>query len=183
MIRGWEADDLPDLAALDRELFGADAWDVPAWRDLLAGPGRRAWVARDADDRLEGYALAGTVAEVTDLLRIGVRPRARRRGLATGLLATLLEAAAGDGAERVLLEVSEANAGAVAFYARHGFTRIDARPRYYRDGSTALVLARAVRLDPATHQAAHEAADPATDPVTGPGTVGGGEHPSGRMDP
>ena len=42
----------------------------------------------------------------------------------------------------MLLEVSEGNEAAVAFYAAHGFTRIDVRPRYYRDGSDALVLRR-----------------------------------------
>ena len=30
----------------------------------------------------------------------------------------------------------------MAFYAAHGFTEIDRRPRYYRDGSDALVLQR-----------------------------------------
>jgi ribosomal protein S18 acetylase RimI-like enzyme len=42
----------------------------------------------------------------------------------------------------MLLEVSERNESAVAFYVAHGFTRIDERPRYYRDGSDALVLHR-----------------------------------------
>ena len=42
----------------------------------------------------------------------------------------------------MLLEVSAANAAAVAFYDAQGFTRIDVRRRYYRDGSDALVLAR-----------------------------------------
>jgi ribosomal-protein-alanine N-acetyltransferase len=42
----------------------------------------------------------------------------------------------------MLLEVSERNEAAVAFYTAHGFSRIDVRPRYYRDGSDALVLHR-----------------------------------------
>jgi ribosomal-protein-alanine N-acetyltransferase len=40
----------------------------------------------------------------------------------------------------VLLEVSETNAGARAFYAAHGAVELDRRRRYYRDGSDALVL-------------------------------------------
>ena len=54
----------------------------------------------------------------------------------------MLAAARADGAERMLLEVSAANAAAVAFYDAQGFARIDVRRRYYRDGSDALVLAR-----------------------------------------
>jgi ribosomal-protein-alanine N-acetyltransferase len=44
------------------------------------------------------------------------------------------------GANRLLLEVREDNAGALAFYASRGFIEIDRRPRYYRDGTTAVVL-------------------------------------------
>ena len=42
----------------------------------------------------------------------------------------------------MMLEVSAANEAALAFYLRRGFARISTRPRYYRDGSDALVLSR-----------------------------------------
>ena len=72
--------------------------------------------------------------------RIAVHPARRRTGLASALLGDLLVHAGA--ADRMLLEVSERNESAVAFYVAHGFTRIDVRPRYYRDGSDALVLHR-----------------------------------------
>ncbi len=87
-----------------------------------------------------GYAVSMTLGDIVDLQRIVVRPELRRSGLATDLLEDLL--AHTGAADRMLLEVSEGNAAALAFYATHGFTRIDVRPRYYRDGSDALVLQR-----------------------------------------
>ena len=51
---------------------------------------------------------------------------------------------AAEGADRLLLEVRENNAGAIGFYAAHGFVEIDRRPRYYRDGATAVVMRRAL---------------------------------------
>ena len=36
----------------------------------------------------------------------------------------------------------EDNAAACAFYAARGFPEIDRRPRYYADGTTAVVLAK-----------------------------------------
>ena len=42
----------------------------------------------------------------------------------------------------MMLEVSAVNDAAIAFYLRHGFAEIARRPRYYRDGSDALVLSR-----------------------------------------
>jgi ribosomal-protein-alanine N-acetyltransferase len=43
-------------------------------------------------------------------------------------------------ADRLLLEVREDNAGAIAFYESQGFVEIARRRLYYRDGATAVVL-------------------------------------------
>jgi ribosomal protein S18 acetylase RimI-like enzyme len=48
------------------------------------------------------------------------------------------------GATQVLLEVSSTNHAALAFYAAEGFTTLDRRRRYYRDGSDAVVMRRPV---------------------------------------
>ena len=143
MIRPATPADLPAVAGLERAAFGDDAWSEHALRAELDGPGRRFVVADDPAGQpadLFGYAVSMTLGDVVDLQRIAVRRDLRRSGLATALLDDLL--AHTGAADRMLLEVSERNVGAVAFYAAHGFERIDVRPRYYRDGSDALVLQR-----------------------------------------
>ena len=52
----------------------------------------------------------------------------------------MIRAARESGADRLLLEVREDNAGALAFYAARGFVEVDRRRRYYRDGATAVVM-------------------------------------------
>ena len=141
MIRRAAATDVPSLLALENELFGPDAWSEASLRDELDGPGRRA-VVLVAGAEVLGYAVTMRAGDVVDLQRIAVRPDRQRQGLAALLLADVLAAARSNGAERMRLEVSAATAAAVAFYDRQGFTRIDVRRRYYRDGSDALVLAR-----------------------------------------
>ncbi len=136
MIRLATRADVPAVVDLEREVFGADAWDERAVLAELEGPGRRFVVADD----LSGYAVSMTLGDIVDLQRIAVHPARRRTGLASALLGDLLEHTGA--ADRMLLEVSERNESAVAFYVAHGFTRIDVRPRYYRDGSDALVLHR-----------------------------------------
>lgn len=136
MIRLATRADVPAVVDLEREVFGADAWDERAVLAELEGPGRRFVVADD----LSGYAVSMTLGDIVDLQRIAVHPGRRRTGLASALLGDLLEHTGA--ADRMLLEVSERNESAVAFYGAHGFTRIDVRPRYYRDGSDALVLHR-----------------------------------------
>lgn len=139
MIRLADAPDLRVVAHLEQELFGPDAWPLESLRGELDGPGRRFVVAEDGSD-LVGYAVSMAAGDILDLQRIGVRPQQQRTGLATALLEDLCEHPRGT--DRMLLEVSSANQGAIAFYLGAGFTQIDERRRYYRDGSDALVLRR-----------------------------------------
>lgn len=144
MIRLATEADLAAVAALEAELFGPDAWDEAALRAELDGPGRRFVVA--AGDRVIGYAVSRSIGDVVDLQRIGVSPDQQRAGVATVLLEDLL-AHPGD-ADRMMLEVSAANRAALAFYLRRGFAQLALRPRYYRDGSDAMVLSRALAAPP-----------------------------------
>ena len=128
---------LPDLVALEAELFD-DAWDAATLRELVSGYGRRLHV--NGDGPVTGYVLTQVLGDFVDLLRIGVAPSARRSGVAMALCSAAFADAVAEGAERVLLEVSEANSGARSLYDHLGFVEIDRRPGYYRDGSDALVL-------------------------------------------
>lgn len=139
------AADLPELAAIEAEVFGADAWSPAQLQPEVAGG--RLLVTR-SDDRCAGYVAVAVAGDVADLRRIAVGSSYRRRGVATGLLDAALAAAGDRGADRMLLEVSEANAGARAFYEHHGFVEIARRERYYRDGTAALVLERATGAAP-----------------------------------
>jgi [ribosomal protein S18]-alanine N-acetyltransferase len=148
VIRPATLADLPALVALEHELFGDDAWNEALVRQEIEGPGRKFVVADD----LSGYAVTMTAGDIVDLLRIGVRPSARRTGIASRLLEELLVDT--DGASRMLLEVSVSNAPALGFYVARQFSVIDVRPHYYRDGSEALVMCRwlpgAARAETAT---------------------------------
>ena len=133
-------DDVAAIVALEEACQGRDAWSAALVRDGVTGglPTVHHLVARAGD--VVGYAVASAAGDVVELQRIGVDPEQRRGGLATRLLGSVVDLARSEGAERVLLEVREDNAGALAFYAARGFTELARRPRYYRDGATAVVL-------------------------------------------
>jgi ribosomal-protein-alanine N-acetyltransferase len=141
VIRAAAPVDADAIAALEVECQGADAWSPWLVRDGVAGglPTVRYLVA-ERDGAVVGYAVASFAGDIAELQRIGVTDGARRSGLATGLLDEVVAEAPATGANRLLLEVREDNAGALAFYAARGFIEIDRRPRYYRDGATAVVL-------------------------------------------
>ncbi len=143
MIRVAEAEDGPAIAALEREALGSDAWSETLVSEGAAGrvPTTLYLVATDdeTDDALVGYA-ATSIVDVAELQRIAVDATHRRTGIASDLLARVEQEARRRQVDRLLLEVREDNHGACAFYAARGFSEIDRRPRYYADGTTAVIL-------------------------------------------
>jgi [ribosomal protein S18]-alanine N-acetyltransferase len=140
VIRKADADDGPAIAALEREALGSDAWSETLVTEGAAGrvPTTHYLVAT-VDDELTGYA-AASIIDVAELQRIAVAATHRRTGVATDLLTRVEDEARARQVDRLLLEVREDNHVACAFYAARGFTELDRRPRYYADGTTAVVL-------------------------------------------
>ena len=127
----------PACAAIHAAAFPpGEAWDAAAFAGLLASPGVVGLI-----DPAGGLVLARHVADEAEILALATMPEARRQGIARRLLGAALRQAVAAGATRVFLEVSEANQPARALYAAAGFAACARRPRYYPDGSDALVLA------------------------------------------
>ena len=155
-------DDADAVAALEHDALGSDAWShglvaegvagrVPttlylvaesAWPSRLVG--RAVLVGRACRATITAYAAVSIVADLAELQRIAVAAAHRRTGLASALLARVEHEALTRHADRLLLEVREDNHVACAFYAARGFTEIDRRPRYYADGTTAVILLKAL---------------------------------------
>jgi len=141
-VRTATLDDVDALVQLELESFPGDEWTADYLRLAVDGhmPTVRVLVAAP-DGAVVGHAIISVVYEIAELQRIAVAETARRRGLATALLDATVALCRDADAERLLLEVREQNQPALAFYRRAGFAEIDRRDRYYRDGSTAIVLA------------------------------------------
>lgn len=167
-LRRAHAGDLRALVALDRELFGPDAWGEPGWRDELSrpnpgspNPGRV--VVLEADWALAGYGVVVLGPETAEVFRVAVAPAYRRRGSGRALLSALVDRARRAGCEAVLLEVAAANAAALRLYTSAGFTETGRRPGYFDRGR---VTAVTMRL---------ELSAPATAAATAPATAGHGD--------
>ena len=148
MIRPAVPADAVAVADLELDNLGADAWSEQL---VAAGVNGElptvTYLVAEVGGAVVGHAVASVVADIAELQRIAVDAGHRRAGLATALLEGVLTLARDGGADRLLLEVREDNTGALAFYAAAGFTEIDRRRRYYRDGATAVVLLRSLEVD------------------------------------
>ena len=131
------------MARLEQECLGVDAWSEGLVRDGIQGDlPTITYLVAEVDGEVVGHAVTSSAGDIAELQRIAVAAAHRRQGIAASLLAGVVDAARRTPADRLLLEVREDNRGALAFYAGQGFVEIDRRPRYYRDGTTAVVMRR-----------------------------------------
>lgn len=137
-LRWWHLD---AVHALEQSLFPSDAWSLEQFWSELAQPTRRYLVAFEGDE-VVGYAGLFLSPPDADVQTIAVRGDQQGRGVGRVLLTDLLSLADDGGATHTLLEVRADNAPALALYEAAGFVRISQRPRYYADGSDALILRR-----------------------------------------
>lgn len=147
LVRAAGRDDVEEIAALEQLAFPLDPWSPVLLEQAVAGtvPTIGVLVA-EQDGTFAGYAVVSVVDVDAELQRIAVPEEQRRTGIARTLLEAVHVHAASTGAARLLLEVREDNLAARMFYERHGFTELGKRPRYYRDGATALVLTAPVTM-------------------------------------
>ncbi|QDK45140.1 peptide N-acetyltransferase [Bdellovibrio sp. ZAP7] len=86
---------------------------------------------------LAGFVLYREVPDAWEISLVATHPRFQRRGLMEILIRHLI-AAKGQGRE-LWLEVHESNESAQKLYEKLGFKLTGRRPRYYKDGATALL--------------------------------------------
>jgi ribosomal-protein-alanine N-acetyltransferase len=139
-IRRLTYADLPQVIAIERRAFPTP-WSLAMFVLELSKPGGICLAGRH-DGRLVGYLVCSRYDTVWHVMNVAVDPGRRRAGVASALLAELLERV-GDTGARLTLEVRRSNAGAIALYERFGFLAAGRRRRYYQDnGEDAVIMWR-----------------------------------------
>jgi [ribosomal protein S18]-alanine N-acetyltransferase len=141
-VRMATAEDLPRLAELDRAVLDP-AWTVASWAAELARPD--AWIivaTWPAGGTVRGLLSLRCAADRAELLRVGVEPAFRRRGLGRLLVAAALQHLRESGIPRCWLEVAEANLAARRLYHACGFGESGRRAAYYAGGAAAVLMDR-----------------------------------------
>ncbi len=131
-VRPAASADLDRVAVIGRRRFAA-GWSLDA---LGAELGRADSIFLVAPER--GYALARVVDADCRLLDLAAVEDGM--GLGRALLAALAAAAKARGCTRVSFEVSAANARGRAFYEKAGAKVVGGRPKFYHDGSDAVLM-------------------------------------------
>ena len=137
-IRKAVLEDLGPALALDREVFGVDAWTVMDYIGVFSNRGVKKFTA-ETDGKFAGFAASelDRSAGAVCLLTLAVDPQYQRRGIGRSLLGKI-ESAFGD--QAVYLYVDAKNETAIRLYRRSGYAQTDVIPGYYMNGHDALVF-------------------------------------------
>jgi ribosomal-protein-alanine N-acetyltransferase len=132
------------LAAIHAACF-ARGWDQDSMAQFISGPGCLVLVASRAQSGpVEGLLIAHKVEDEAEILTLAVHPACRRAGLARALVEMAMTRLSAAGAQKLFLEVDEANAPARALYRCLGAKQVGRRRRYYEHGADAVIFSLAL---------------------------------------
>ncbi len=132
-VRPAVAGDIAAVYELARSRPYTAKWPVPALAVEVSHPDSIFLVVPD-----QGYALARIVDVECRLLDIAAAEDGG--GVGRALLSALLRAAKARGCVKISFEASAVNARALAFYAKAGAVVVGRRPKFYYDGSDAVLM-------------------------------------------
>jgi ribosomal-protein-alanine N-acetyltransferase len=144
VLSPMRADDLPDVLEIERQSF-PHPWTGALFLQELRVPFSRVLLARDGrpgSGLVRGYVCRWLVIDEIHVLNVAVHPEHRRHGIATRLVAEVLEEARTSGVTVVTLEVRRGNVAARRLYERLAFEEVGVRRHYYGRGEDALVMRR-----------------------------------------
>ena len=134
LIRPAKAEDLATIVAIERQVEQAAHWPEEKYREMFDGATTRRFVLVIEDrGKIRGFAIGYVLTQECEIENLVVAADARRRGLGSKLLQSVIDAARHEGVIAFFLEVRETNLAARALYNRAGFVENGRRKQYYRE--------------------------------------------------
>lgn len=147
VIRLATLEDAGEIAQMSRSFIeqGLDwSWQPPRVRDAIRDAATNVAVLAEGASLL-GFGIMQYRDETAHLSLFAIRPGHRNRGLGGRLLAWLEQPARIAGIAQLRVEARADNAGAIAFYRRHGFAPVRTVTGYYGGMIDAVKLEKRLR--------------------------------------
>lgn len=138
-IRPASIHHVQEIANLEREVMGSEAWSCELFQDDFNRAGRIWWMAL-SQGSVVGYVGVFVIDGRAEILKIATSSQFRLQGIARALLGRALDDARNLAASTCFLEVRSSNTQAQFFYEKVGFSNTGIRKRYYSDGEDALLF-------------------------------------------
>ncbi len=126
------------LIELSKNSFGEESWTEKQLEDAITDDNYICIGLLDGDEMLS-YLIAVQTLDDINIVSIATKEQHQKRGYASMLIKWMINLCFN--VDKTLsLEVKSKNEKAINLYTKLGFKTLHSRPKYYRDGDTALVM-------------------------------------------
>ena len=138
ITRKWTYTDIALIAEFQKKHF-IDYWTYSQLADGFLS-GRLSGYIVEKDGEIIACSAINFSVDDADLVNILVAHAYRKQGVADSLMTEMLQDCKKMELKTLFLEVRESNMPAINLYGKYGFIQVGKRPKYYKDGETALVM-------------------------------------------
>lgn len=137
MIRPLLEKDVKFVASVKGIDF-SDGWDEDMLKSSLKTDNFYGFIIED--EKPFGFITFSLGVDSADLLDVYVLSEYRKKGYAENLIKKMEDFIKENGGRKIFLEVREDNRKAINLYQKNGYKKISERKRYYKDGTTAIIM-------------------------------------------
>lgn len=127
---------MEDIARLEKEIFKFSGY---SYKELCEMNEKKElysfFSAKDEENKMVGYIILFDNSDSLEIMKIGVLPEARQRGIASLLIDEVKRKE-----QDIFLEVRENNMSAIRFYEKNSFVVVGKRKNYYSDTGESAIL-------------------------------------------
>ena len=139
-LRAYQSSDLETLYRIDQSCFTPGiAYGRLEMKFYLRSKGSFCLLV-EAGAEVVGFILTKQSAVLAHIITLDVLETFRRRNIASQLLNAAEQAAAGQGAPRMVLETATTNKAAIALWKKHGYRECGTLKNYYGQGLDAFEM-------------------------------------------
>ena len=130
--------DLEQIYSLEKMIFKNEAWTINMLKIELLRSNNSETLLIEENKLILGYFIYRKLLREYHILNFGVYPLRQKEGIGGALLKYFLDDL--EDISTVFLEVKKSNFLAINLYKKNGFKVCGERKKYYKDGSSALLM-------------------------------------------
>lgn len=138
-IREMSQKDIETVVKQEQEIFQDSLGEDMMFQELSLNPYAHYFIL-EINKKIAGYIGTWIYEDKAEILNFYVIPKYQGFGFGATLLEFALELFAMSNTESVSLEVRVSNIKAIQLYEKFGFSKVNTRRAYYKDGEDAIVM-------------------------------------------
>ncbi|MFA9423369.1 MAG: ribosomal protein S18-alanine N-acetyltransferase [Sedimentibacter sp.] len=130
IVRSMQNEDVNQIFEVEKKCFSTP-WSIESFKSELINDNAY-YECAEENGQVVGYMGMWKILDEGHITNVAVLPEHRNKGIATMLIAKMIEVCKCSEIENMTLEVRESNLSALNLYKKFGFFSVGKRPKYYQ---------------------------------------------------